>query len=158
LRRRLEGIGQVGGHGFAVDLGGPSARAVVAVLDRNLFGDKPFLEEHCADRDAQDGCPEGQAVERSGQRVRQVAGRPVWLVFPRPEQEHQQQRKPEQPAQQKPGRHQSLGALFGFGAGDRPARLLVDGFDTVDPAAEGNKFVARQRIQLGVAGLAWLIG
>ena len=46
------------------DLGGG---AVVAVLDRDLFGDELLLEQHRADADRQDRQAEGQAVQRGGQ-------------------------------------------------------------------------------------------
>jgi hypothetical protein len=70
----------------------------VAVLDRYLFGDELFLEQHRPDGDAQDGHPESQAVQRSGQRVQEAAVFLVRLVLPRPEQENQQQREAEEPA------------------------------------------------------------
>ena len=79
---------------------------------------------------------------------------PVRLVLPRPEQENQQQREPEKPAQQKPNRDQAFGALFGLGPGHRPPRLFEDGFHAVDPAAERDEFVARHGVQFGLGGLS----
>ena len=48
-------------------------RAVVAVLDRDLFGDELLLEQHRADADRQDRQPERQAVQRGGQVVPEAA-------------------------------------------------------------------------------------
>jgi hypothetical protein len=125
----------------------------VAVLNRNLFRDELFLEQHRADGDAQNRQPEGQAVERCGQGVHQAALVPVRPVLPRPEQENQQQREPEKPTQQKPNRHQAFGTLFGLGAGHRPPWFFEDRFHTVDPAAERHQLVARHGVQFGVGGL-----
>ena len=84
--RGLQGVGQVGRRGPALDLGGP---AVVAVLDRDLLGDELLLEEHRADADRQDRESERQPVKRRGQAVDELARRTIGLVLPRPEQEHQ---------------------------------------------------------------------
>src|SRR5262249_40190018 len=70
-------------------------------------------------------------------------------------------RKPESAAQQKPPRHGALGPLLGLGALDRPARLLVDGLDAVDFAAQRDQLLLRHRGQrrlVGLQGAAALVG
>ena len=120
--RALQGVGQVGRRRSCAAISGE--RAVVAVLDRDLFGDELLLVQHRADADRQDRQAERQAVQRGGQVVaRSAPASSVGLVLPRPEQEDQQQRQARKAAQQKPVRHRAFGALLGLGALRRASGL-----------------------------------